>query len=124
MTKSKSLARIQSDPVTIFPKIPNVKRLPEFYQFALWLATPSDKREYKTQKDFATAIRVDEDTLTSWKARPELWAMTQSAIRGWMREMTADVISSLANKAVGEGKAPEVALFLRIAGFMDVKKQK
>lgn len=124
MTKSKSLARIQQDPVTIFPKIPNVKRLPEFFQFAQWLATPSDKREYKTQKDFAASIRIDEDTLTSWKARPELWAMTQSAIRGWMREMTADVIGSLADRAAGEGKAPEVALFLRIAGFMDIKKQK
>ncbi|MFA6486565.1 MAG: hypothetical protein WCT40_04340 [Candidatus Magasanikbacteria bacterium] len=123
-SSEKSLARIQTDPIIIFPKIPNVKRLPEFFQFAQWLATPSDQREHKTQKEFAEVIRIDQDTLTLWKSHPQLWTIVQSLIRSQIREKTADIIDALCDKAIGKGTAAEAALALRIAGFMNPKEKK
>ena len=64
--------RIHSD---FLPTLPDVRRIPEFFQFAAWCATPQWDRECKTQKEFAEQIRVDEDTLTSWKNNPNFWPL-------------------------------------------------
>lgn len=114
MSKETNLTPIQSD----LPKvIPHVDRVTDFISFAHWFAAPREERRHKTQKDFAKAIGVSQDTLTDWKTNPCFWPLVQQFISQWMKEIVPEIISSLANTATGKGKASEVKLFLQLAGI-------
>lgn len=121
MQKKQDLTPIQSDNPEI---ILGVKRLPEFIKFAEWLATPRQFREQETQKDFAQSIRVNEDTLTDWKKRPEFWNFFQGFLSSWIKERIPDVIGGLYSNACNEGTAKEVETFLRLGGMAINKPNK
>lgn len=104
---------IHSDSLPV-PK--DIRRVPEFVEFARWFALPSHEREPETQKEFAEAIGVSQDTLTDWKKRPEFWQLTSIYLREWMRERTPDVIGGLFNKITdGKGGAGDVKFFLGLS---------
>ena len=104
---------IHSDSLPV-PK--DIRRIPEFVEFARWFALPSQERKPKTQKEFAEAIGVSQDTLTDWKKRPEFWQLTSIYLREWMRERTPDVIGGLFNKITdGKGSAGDVKFFLGLS---------
>ncbi|MFA6017667.1 MAG: hypothetical protein WCT54_00430 [Patescibacteria group bacterium] len=112
---SHAITPIQSDfsPVTS-PQYPS-----EFIEFAIWFATPKVDRKHKTQKAFAQAIDVCEDTLTDWKRRSEFWPIVQRLIAERMREHIPDVIQGLLDNASSNGKASDVEAYLRIAGLIN-----
>lgn len=120
-----NISRIDTDNSNFPEIIPHVERVSDFLKFAQWYSTPRDLREQKTQKDFARAIRIDEDTLTTWKHHQYFWPLAQQFMSELMRERIPDVIEGLYNAACGEGKAREVEAFLKIAGMgIDPKNNK
>lgn len=98
-------------------EILGIHMVPEFTQFTIWFATPSQLRKYKTQKDFAVSIGVSQDTLTDWKKHPQFWPMVKHTIAESIRESIPDAIDSLRQNVMTEGKAGDVALFLRLANM-------
>jgi hypothetical protein len=120
--KTPGLTTIYSDFPTV---IPHVDRVADFIEFAKWFATPHALRQPKTQKDFAAAIVVSQDTLTDWKRHYYFWPLAQKFINEWVKERIPDAIAGLYRNACGKGKAKDVEAFLRL-GLMgsDTKKIK
>ena len=101
--------------------VPIIKLFHEFLRFVNWKATPRQLREFETQKEFAKAIGVSEDTLTDWKKHPQFDALVRQNINGWLVDRIPDVIGGLYEKAVAKRNAKDVEAFLRLAG-MEVNK--
>ncbi len=108
-----SAAPIRSDSSLV---IPDINRLPEFIGFTRWFATPRLFREPETQKQFAEAVGVCEDTLTDWKQHPRFWPLVQQAMSEWMKDRIPDVIGGLYLKTQEKPTAKDVEMFLRLAG--------
>lgn len=122
MSKTKIITPIHYDSITVLPAI---QRWPEFMQFVQWYATPGQFRELQTQKEFARAVGVHEDTLTDWKRHPSFRPLALKALQGWMQDHVPDVVGGLYNKATSEKTtARDVEMFMRLAGMEVVKRQK
>jgi len=79
----------------------------------------------KTQKAFAKEFGVDEDTLTNWKKRDELWKLMTKYTKKWGRDKTPSALAGFYRKTVSEGDAARVKLWLRyFEGFEDTSKVK
>src|SRR3989339_787576 len=118
MPKNQELTPIQADNPEFFS---GVKRIPEFIKFAEWLATPRQFRDLETQKEFAQSIGVDEDTLSDWKKKSELWNLFQKFLTNWIKERIPDAVAGLYSTAGRKGTAREVLTFLRLGGI-DINK--
>ncbi len=115
------------------PKESEIQRIKEFETFAEWLALSpllkllseeqltkigvDDPREIellkiKTQTEFAKKFKLSIDTLTDWKKRSELWELVDKYLEDWGAKKTPSVILGLYRKAVSEGDAPRVKLWL------------
>jgi hypothetical protein len=60
------------------------------------------------------AIRVDEDTLTTWKRNPYFYPLVRRFIGEWIQERVPDVVNSLFLTAYNGGKAIDVKALLSL----------
>lgn len=123
MKKSKqelAITPIESD---ILPIVDGIRHQVEFVQFAIWFGTPGQFREPETQKEFAESIRVDEDTLTSWKKHPQFAFFVWQATEEWIKERVPDAIGGLYLKASSKkASASDVKLWIQLARGVDISK--
>lgn len=105
--------------------VPEVRRIPQFLEFARWCAVPSWHRECKTQKEFADSIGVSQDTLTDWKRYPEFWPLVWQLVRERVREQIPDAVEGLYEKIVsGKGGAADVQFLLHLVQNEQTSKNK
>ena len=87
--------------------------------FIEWLAMPTQERGLKTQKEFATEIGVNVDTLADWKKLLGFWDEVSIHRTQYFRKYTSAVCYGLTQRAkTGDPRAVE--LFLSI--FENYKK--
>lgn len=107
----------------ILPIVAGIHHQTEFVQFAIWYGTPRQYREPDTQKEFAELIRVDEDTLTSWKKHPQFDFFVWRSTEEWIKERLPDAIGGLYRKASSEkASASDVKLWIQLARGIDITK--
>ena len=75
----------------------------------------------RTQKAFAEEFKVDENTLTNWKKKEELWEAVARYMKKWGKSKTPSVLAGFYRKAVSEGDAPRVKLWLQY--FEDLEEK-
>ena len=87
--------------------------------FIEWLVLPGAMRRPKTQKDFATKIGVNQDTLTDWKKLDGFWKEVQEEQQYHFKTQTSEVLYGLTKKAK-EGNPAAVKLYLQyFCGFSE-----
>ena len=96
-----------------------LKHPAEYQEFIIWMALPEPLRNPKTQRELAKNFGVGEDTLSEWKRRDGFWDEATKRRKEWGRERTPNVILGLYRKAVRDGNAAEVKLWLEyIEGYI------
>lgn len=97
--------------------VSGIQKLPEFFQFVAWYATPLQFRKPRNQKEFAKQIGVNEDSLTDWKRHPQFQPLLWQIVNNWIKDRIPDVIGGLYKRACNKGSAKDVEAFLRLAGM-------
>jgi hypothetical protein len=116
------------------PTNSNLKRPKEFEVFAKWLAISpllkllserelekigvDDSEELwllkiKTQADFAKKFKIGPDTLSEWKSLRGLWELVDAFKKQWGKSKTPSILAGFYRKAVSEGDAARVKLWLQ-----------
>ena len=96
------------------PQIPDydrVQKLGDYWDFVAWMATPSMKREYKTQREFARVHSIHENQLGKWKQMPEFGRDLMKLVQKNLTEYTGDVGYALLAKIFKDGSAAEIRLW-------------
>jgi hypothetical protein len=112
----------------------DLKRKKEFEIFARWLAIspllkfltekelakigvddPEEMKllKIKTQEEFAKKFKLNVDTLTDWKKKKNLWELVDELKKQWGKSKTPSVLTGFYRKAVSEGDAARVKLWLQ-----------
>ena len=78
-----------------------------------WIAMPEPFRSPKTQGEFAKEHKIGEDSISEMKKREGFWEEVKEKRKEWGKERTPDVILGLYKKAVKDGNAQEVKLWLQ-----------
>ena len=116
----KSKGTIQSKPRKI--GIPKEAERLEFIRFT---ALPRVFREkewgFNSDGEFAKKFNVNPGTLSEWKKAPEFWEGIRDTLKLWGKDRIPDVLAGMYKKAVSEGNATEVKLWLQ---YFDDWKEK
>jgi len=95
-----------------------VRKKADYNAFVKFYALPYVIRvkEYgiKTEQQFAKENDLSQDTLTDWKKRPEFQNDVDIQLNKWGADKTPNVLVSLYNKILSDGKAGEVKLWYQI----------
>lgn len=87
----------------------------------LYIALPRVYRkgavQVDTQEDLAKLLKVDEATLTRWKARPGFWDDVRNVQIKYFTERIGDVILAQENEAI-KGHTPAARLVLEAVGYL------
>lgn len=108
-----------SDKTMENPDLKNLQ-LPDIYiAFTQWFAIPKDLRNLKTQKEFAKAYGVSEDTLSKWRQRPNFWKTTETSVKSHFQELISDGLQAMYNKSIiRKGDPRAMTVFLQyVANF-------
>ncbi len=85
----------------------------EFASFVVWVATPKELRDPKTQAELAQKFGVGQDTLSDWKKRDGFYEKVAKVRKSWGRDRTPDVIHALYRNIMKTGSVQGVKLWLQ-----------
>jgi hypothetical protein len=89
------------------------KLTPNQEAFAAWLAIPRKDRVPATQGVLAAKLGVRENTLSDWKKKPEITALSNGLAYDELRRRIPEVLGALAREAEG-GSFQHQQLFLKL----------
>lgn len=92
--------------------IDKLKHPAEYALFQEFIATPVIRRKWKTQKEFAEAHGLTEDTLSMWKHRKGFYEGVNKLRKNHFDDRIADAINAVLIKTIqgGDGKNLKVLL--------------
>ena len=102
-----------------------VSKIAERLDYIRFMALPRVFRDkewgFTTDEAFSKKYKVDTSTLYAWRKDPEFWKELKEIFKLWGKDRTPDVIAGMYKKAVSEGNAAEVKLWLQ---YFDDWKEK
>jgi len=106
------------------PNKKTVKKMAEYQEFIRFTAIPRVFREkelgYNSDGVFAKKYKVNPGTLSAWKKDQNFWDEVKNILKFWGADRLPDVLAGLYKKAVTDGNAAEVKLWLQY--FADWKE--
>jgi hypothetical protein len=100
-------------------------KVAERLEFIRFTALPRVFREkewgFNLDVDFAKKFNVRPETLCAWKKDPEFWESIRDTLKLWGKDRIPDVLAGMYKKAISEGNATEVKLWLQ---YFDDWKEK
>jgi len=103
------------------PILDQIYKEEEFLAFIDWIGLPSPERVPKNQRELAFHLGVEESTLSNWKKTNGFWEEVRKKRIEWAKDKTSNVLLGLYRRALKEGGASEVKLFLQYAGEFNEK---
>lgn len=100
-----------------------IKKRVEYERFLDWLSLPHDARNPKTQKEFAIANNLTEDTLSLWKHRDGFWDEWRKRLRNRQRENMPTAIRALFRNVVKKGQGRDFLVFAQYVDEFNPKVQ-
>lgn len=92
-----------------FVQADNIRNPLNLLAFIEWLAIPAQERKLKTQKEFATEIGVNVDTLADWKKLLGFWDEVAIHRNQYFRKYTTSICYALVQRAkTGDPRAVEL----------------
>lgn len=127
--RSKAEAKLkhaQSYSVIQVPE--DVKKKVEYQHIVAWVALPTSHKENypneqepwecTNEREIAKKLGIDQSTISIWKSKQEFWEEVFKVQKIITAGDVADVILGLKRAAIATGKAPEVKLYLQLAGMI------
>lgn len=102
-------------------EIRELRKPTTYLLFIDWLAQPEGLRQPASQKAFADKYKVDEDTLTRWKQRPNFWTLHENRVRAQWREKTGLAVNALFANLLRKGSAKEFMAFVQYINLFNPK---
>lgn len=100
----------------------------ELLDYIEFLILPSEKRAFGTDKEYAIAKDIDENTLSEWKKRPYFWDIVSERRMSYFRSRTSDVLNMMyesAAKLPGREGATDRANWVKyVEGIPDKSENK
>ena len=93
-----------------------IKKKLEYQKFVEWMGLPIPERNPKEQKQLALDLDVEEATLSDWKKTDGFWDLVKTERKKWAKDKMSNVLAGLYKKAIKDGSAAEVKLFMQYAG--------
>lgn len=90
----------------------------EYIEFVKWTALPTSERDPKNQGGFSKRYKVNQKTLSQWKASPEFWDDVSRIRKAYMQNDFAEIIKALTKNIIKNGKGQDVKVYAQIAGVM------
>ena len=103
-------------------RYPNKRSI--YNEFILWTAMPHPEKVrlgIETQGQFSEQYKINEDTLTNWKKRPDFEQRVDAILKMWSTDKTPDVVHSIYRAAV-KGNPMSQLLWLQYFKGFDPKK--
>lgn len=121
----KKTAKKSKGATQINPKKKPTEKKAEKLEFIRFTALPRVFRDkewgFNSDADFANKFRVNPGTLVEWKKDSEFIEGVMATLRSWGKDRLPDVLAGLYKKAIKDGTASEVKLWLQ---YFDDWKEK
>ena len=112
--------------LTKFKKAPPLKNLNLFEEFCMWSALPRIEKVrlgIETQQQFSALNKISEQTLTSWKDRPEFLDKLRAYVQKWGAIKTPNVVNAIYASALA-GNSDSQRIWLQFIEKFDTKDGK
>ena len=121
----KKITKKSKVPIQKKPKIVGVSKTAERLEFIRFTALLRVFREkewgFNSDDGFAKKFKLNTCTLCAWKKDPEFWEAIRDTLKLWGKDRIPDVIAGMYKKAISDGNATEVKLWLQ---YFDDWKEK
>jgi hypothetical protein len=111
------MSKTQTKTTHNYPKKKPVRKEAEYQEFVRFTAIPRVFRNkefgYNSDSDFAKKYKVNPSTLSTWKNDKNFLDEIKNLSKIWGRNRLPDVMYALCDKAIKDGGAAEVKLFLQ-----------
>jgi hypothetical protein len=85
-------------------------------QFMVWLATPVELRDCRTEREYRAKYHIGPNTLIKWRRTPGFWTEVKALTDQYMADAVPEVLATMKNQA-RLGSFPHQKLYLEMVGL-------
>ena len=125
--KKTTTPKVETMPTSTKTDLSRLKNPAKYMTFVLFTSVPeiyrNDVTGATTQQALAKLLRVNNNTLTEWKKVAGFWDDVSDLRKAYFKDKTGDVIMSLYNTCLKDGRGHDVKVFLNYTGELNDKTE-